>query len=516
MLEHPVSVTFETEQQSKNILIEGNCCQWDDMKLCLTEKEGETHIQLCAMESRVCFVSIRFQAQIGSGWRILGDEWERTYGDMVWMPFVPHRRLPWYFLMAKKETLYGVGVKVRPNAMCFWQADEDGITLTMDVRCGGRGITLEGRELETAVLVSCGYERMSRFEAARLFCKKMCGDGIFPEKPVYGSNNWYYAYGDISHEQVKEDAIYLKKLTGGIKNRPYLVVDDGWQKDHILEEYNGGPWRNGNKKFPDMSRLADEIISQDIIPGIWIRLLLNHAPEISKEQRLSHNGCLDPSHPAVLDYIEEDVRTLCKWGYRLIKHDFSTYDILGKWGFEMQPYVTDSGWNFYNTKKTTAEIIKEFYKRIYETAKGYGCLILGCNTIGHLGAGMMHLNRTGDDTSGLRWSMTRRNGINALAFRMPQHGIFYDADADCVGIAGNIEWKWNRQWTELLAESGTSLFISAKPGILSSHEETELKQFMKLASEHTAPAEPLDWEYTSCPRQWKTQEGIKEFKWYEV
>ena len=53
----------------------------------------------------------------------------------------------------------------------------------------------------------------------------------------------------------------------------------------------------------------------------------------------------------------------------------------------------------------------------------------------------MHLNRTGDDTSGRIWERTRRMGVNTLAFRLPQHNTFYHIDADCVGIFGMIHGR---------------------------------------------------------------------------
>ena len=48
--------------------------------------------------------------------------------------------------------------------------------------------------------------------------QKMCTDPIFPEFPVYGSNNWYYAYGDSSEEEILSDTDYILKLTEGVKN----------------------------------------------------------------------------------------------------------------------------------------------------------------------------------------------------------------------------------------------------------------------------------------------------------
>ena len=122
-----------------------------------------------------------------------------------------------------------------------------------------------------------------------------------------------------------------------------------------------------------------------------MRYLLNVDEEIKDEWRISYNGCLDPSHPEVLEYIKEDVRRIGSWGYELIKHDFSTFDLFGKWGFEMNPFVTVDGWHFYDRSKTSAEVVKMLYTAIYEAAKEKNILIIGCNTIGHLGAGLMHI-----------------------------------------------------------------------------------------------------------------------------
>lgn len=125
------------------------------------------------------------------------------------------------------------------------------------------------------------------------------------------------------------------------------------------------------------------------------------------------------------------------------------------------------------------------------------------------------MNHTGDDTSGFVWERTRKMGVNTLAFRMPHHRTFYDIDADCVGINGEIEWKYNRQWAELLAKSGTSLFLSVKPGILTEDEERDVKELYRLAAITHTPAEPLDWQNTNCPSKWKMEDGIRDYEWYE-
>ena len=123
----------------------------------------------------------------------------------------------------------------------------------------------------------------------------------------------------------------------------------------------------------------------------------------------------DPTVPEALDAVRAQLRELATWGYELVKHDFSTYDMLGQWGFEMGAQPTVPGWSFHDRSKTNAEIILDLYQAI-RTAAGEEMLILSCNVVGHLGAGIFDIQRTGDDTSGKVWERTRRMGVNTLAF----------------------------------------------------------------------------------------------------
>ena len=63
-----------------------------------------------------------------------------------------------------------------------------------------------------------------------------------------------------------------------------------------------------------------------------------------------------------------------------------TYDITGKWGFQMTGSITESDWSFNDKSKTTAEIIKNLYNAIREAAGDM--YLIGCNTISHLSAGV--------------------------------------------------------------------------------------------------------------------------------
>lgn len=520
-INRPDFIELTTETKTVTSKWENNDYNLDDINVKLNQDNEHLAIFLTAQTSKVKWIKLRWN---NLSWdkniRFLGDAWERGYGDMEWKGMNPNRFMPWYFCAKSEAKSVCYGVKVRPSAMCFWQVDSLGMTLFLDVRCGGSGVNLKGRVIKLADVIACEMRDCTSFEAMQEFCGQMCEDPILPKYPVYGSNNWYYAYGKSSESEILADCDYILNLTKDIENKPYMVIDDCWQEHHRLNEYNGGPWTKGNEKFPDMKALADKLVQKGVRPGIWVRLLLNEDENIKNEWRLSHNNCIDPTNPEALNYIKEDIKRICNWGYTLIKHDFSTFDLFGKWGFQMSPLVTDDGWHFYDDSLTSAEVVKLLYKAILDAsveASNGETLILGCNTIGHLGAGYMHINRTGDDTSGVDWERTRFMGVNTLAFRLPQHGKFYEIDADCVGIDGGISWSMNKQWADVLAKSGTPLFISVRPNILDETEKQELHEILKVASKQEHHVIPVDWEETTCPEHWQDKDHDIDckYQWFE-
>lgn len=517
----PDFIELTTETKTVTAKWENDDYNLDDINVKLNQDNEHLAIFLTAQTSKVKWIKLRWNnLSWNKNVRFLGDAWERGYGDMEWKGMNPNRFMPWYFCAKSEAKSVCYGVKVRPSAMCFWQVDSLGMTLFLDVRCGGSGVNLKGRVIKLADVIACEMRDCTSFEAMQEFCGQMCEDPILPKYPVYGSNNWYYAYGKSSESEILDDCDYILNLTKDIENKPYMVIDDCWQEHHRLNEYNGGPWTKGNEKFPDMKALAKKLVQKGVRPGIWVRLLLNEDENIKNEWRLSHNNCIDPTNPEALNYIKEDIKRICNWGYTLIKHDFSTFDLFGKWGFQMSPLVTDDGWHFYDDSLTSAEVVKLLYKAILDAsveASNGETLILGCNTIGHLGAGYMHINRTGDDTSGVIWERTRFMGVNTLAFRLPQHGKFYEIDADCVGIDGGISWSMNKQWADVLAQSGTPLFISVRPNILDETEKQELHEILKVASKQEHHVIPVDWEETTCPEHWQDKDHDIDckYQWFE-
>lgn len=470
-------------------------------------------------EAPVKILQLRWRGEFPSATRFLGDAWERGYGDLEWRGLVPERVMPWSFVAVSGDWSAGYGVETGCNALCFWRVDEGGITLHLDVSNGGAGVQLNGRLLDVAT-VRCvtGEESESAFQAARALCRALCPHPRLPPAPVYGGNDWYYAYGHSSRASILRDADVLGELAPDGQNRPFMVIDDGWQGCRAPE--NGGPWNISSTAFGDMNEVASEGRSKGTRPGIWFRPLHTVANipsswRFGKRGGKAHIGglALDPSIPEVLELVAADLCRFREWGFELVKHDFSMMDVFGKWGFDWGDCPGGaSDWHFHDRARTSAEIIKAFFQTLRDAA-GDSVMLMGCNTIGHLGAGLFEIQRTGDDTSGHDWERTRKMGINTLAFRMAQHETFFAADADCVGLTTQVSWEQSRQWLDILARSGTPLFVSADPKALGNAQKAALREAFARAAKPQPFAEPLDWLDTTCPRQWKCGDEIRSYRW---
>lgn len=509
----PDVVTVQSDVGESRMLATGGRWESGDIRVQIAEVSDALRVQLSAPHTAVKRIHLRWRGNIDAVRLLMGDAWERGYGDLEWRAFVPDRVLPWYFATNDGELTHAYGVRTGTNAFCFWYADPDGISLWADVRSGGVGVQLGERTLDVCdVVCRAGRADESAFAATHSFCKQMCSSPRLPSHPVYGSNDWYWAYGKNSAASVLIDTQHIVELspTGG--NRPFVVIDDGWQPGRGADKAGAGIWDRGNEKFPDMQALANEVRQTGARPGVWIRPLQAPANVPDTWRLPREHNVLDPTVPEVLGKIADDIGRVRQWGFDLIKHDYSTFDIFGRWGFQMGSALTKEGWTFATGRsRTTAEVINELYRTI-RTAAGES-LVIGCNTVSHLSAGVFEICRIGDDTSGTEWARTRKMGVNTLAFRGAQHGAFYVADPDCVGVTNDIPWALNRQWLDLLAQSGTMLFVSLATDALGVEQRRDLRAALSLAAQAHSLGEPLDWQHTAWPSRWRLLDRERRFEW---
>ncbi len=480
-----------------------------DTKLQTEVSGNQLDIYITATNDRPKFIELHWEAPDDDDIIVLGDAWERTYGNIEFLPLGKNDRyMPWYFIATNKKESFCFGVKTGINSFVSLTYDKNGITALVDCRNGGNGVHLNGRKLHAATFLFAGYDNADILSCLKDYCRKLCDKPVLPKQRVYGGNNWYYAYGKSSYKQIISDAKLQVGLAQGIDNKPFQVIDDCWQPKKCC-----GPWYP-NRKFKDMEKLAGEIKEMGARPGIWIRLLRNKDRAIKRNMRILRGRkrqYLDPTHPAVQEYIRADIERIRGWGYELLKHDFTTADLFGDYGGSLTSTITKiDNWHFYDKTKTNAEIVLDFYRLIKDAAGDM--LIIGCNTVSHFSAGLVHIYRTGDDTSGREWDRTRDMGVNTLAFRLAQNEAFYMCDADCVGILKDyIPWEKNKQWLHLLSYSNTPLFVSCSDDIDAEKRE-DLSRAYKVFNE-SHDFRPIDIFEGKLPKKWEIDGKIIEYNW---
>jgi len=455
-------------------------------------------------------LQVRWRGDLRGVQRVLGDHWERSYGDLSWQGDLPNRPLPWYFMAYDGARTHGYGVQTGARALVFWMTDAEGLSLWADVRNGGSPVELGDRTLEVCQVLSREGGEESPFAATQAFCHQMSPHPRLADHPIYGTNDWNYAYGNNSADLIGKVSAMVSELSPDVDNRPYSVIDEGWAMGPFNGSFGHGPWV-GNPRFGDMGDFAHRLKGLGVRPGIWFRPL-TRLPEMPESWMLSRDQqYLDPTIPETLDHVAEHLHRFADWGYEMVKHDFTTWDLCGRWGFEMGADPTREGWHFNDRSKTTAEVLLDLYAAIRKAA---GTMrLIGCNTVGHLTAGTHEVQRTGDDTSGRSWDRTRRMGVNTLAFRAPQHGSFFTCDPDIVALTTAIPWELNEQWLRLVGFSGTALFVAADPDFVNETHRKALQTALAAAAKPQAVAEPLDWLETAVPRHWKLAGQRAEFQW---
>ena len=496
---------------------------YQNLTVSLKNTGSSIAIAIQAPGVKLSSVTLQWKTPVKKTSAILNDHWERTYGDISWHTPIATELLPWYFLEHNGSNTNGFGVKTGTASFCAWQVSDDKLNLVIDTRSGGNGVQLGDRKLQAAEIITIkNNPGESSFQTAKRFMKLMCAKARMSKQPVYGINDWYFSYGNNSEKLIIEHTQLMAPMAEGLSNRPFSVIDAGWFQGPPAMPNDccwGDDMKTVNHKFGDMAELAATIKKTGMRPGIWTRPLCGSYKDAASlmlpmiKGREENKPVLDPSIPENLERVKNYFKLYKQWGYEMVKFDFTSFDIFGKWGFEMMKdsTMTMDNWNMHDMSKTNAEIISNLYKAIREAAGE--TYIIGCNTISHLSAGLFELNRVGDDTSGNEWSRTKKMGVNTLAFRGIQQGTFYAADGDCVGLTTKVPWAKNKQWMELVAKSGTPLFISAQPDATGAEQKEAIKNCFKLAAQSLPVGEPLDWMDNAFPKKWKLNGKIENFDW---
>jgi alpha-galactosidase len=219
--------------------------------------------------------------------------------------------------------------------------------------------------------------------------------------------------------------------------------------------------------------------------------------------------------------VSQDISRIHDWGFDLIKHDFTTTEIFGRgnvptlsWPGMLSPLDYPAVSEMYDKTRTNAQIIRDFYQAIQNAAKG--SIVIGCNTIGHLVAGIHEVQRVGNDTSVRVYEYTVRNGVHSM-MRMPQNETFFRLDADCAAFTEMVPTDLNLDFLESMAITGTATFASVTPGILNDKEAQRLADILKIAAtiKPNEFATVEDWDRTSAPAEFMYKGELKTYEWWK-
>ncbi len=470
--------------------------------------------------SPVKYLKLRFRGDFSFIEKVFGDAWGRSscWEPLEWTSVRCDRSLPWFTYVIGDDRMKCYGVKTSPDAFVMWQVDNFGITLFLNLTCAQRGTDLKEPLLACEVVELESGVGEDPYKVAKKFAKLMCQNGVQPKTPVFGVNNWYWAYGNINYDIVSDECDYLKEMTAGCKNEPYLVIDSGWTVNRLLDDgkYLGGPWTHDKTRFPGgMVEIADTIHSKGAKAGLWYRPMIT-TDELPDEAVIYKNGSgnvMDPSHPLVLERLERDAALMTKtYGFNLLKHDFSREDTTGGPGGEYPAEIVKLKIKYFDNTKTTATITKNLYKAIQ---KGAGdAEVIGCDVFGHLSAGIHSMQRIGGDTSGNCWEWTRADGINSM-MRLPTNDIFYNADPDCPAFTKTVDYDLNMDFLEVCALTGMTALASVTPHTLSDAQMKRINEIYRLADKGESKYEIKHFDKVSIPYTFASPDGKDEkiFNW---
>jgi len=280
--------------------------------------------------------------------------------------------------------------------------------------------------------------------------------------PPSGWCSWYYYYNRINETEVKRNAAWL---SANLKDygAKYVQIDDGWQG-------GGGRagWRDwttiNTEHFPDgMARLAADIKSFGLEPGLWLAphgqsnpLVVSNHPGVfllkpdgtTASDTWEGRFLLDPTTPDARKYLRALFTKFVGWGYDYFKIDG-------------QPIVVDEYGARKQFMKKPSDDAAGLYRETLNdirAAIGPDRYLLGCWGIPLEGAGIMNGSRTGGDVV-LGW------GGFQVALRPTMeyyylHNIVWYCDPDVMLVRPPLTLDQARVWATLEGLTGQALMSS--------------------------------------------------------
>src|SRR5258706_1128125 len=172
------------------IRLTGSGEQWNHQQINVQlQQSGTLTVKLAAPGLEIEKIRLSWKRAFTPDSKYLGDDWERSYGELEWQTNSPQRKAPWYLLVHDGRQTYAFGVKTGAGSICYWQASAQQLDLFLDTHSGGSGVLLGERTLNAAEIITTrSLPGETPFQTDCRLCKMMCDKPVLTEKPVYGIN----------------------------------------------------------------------------------------------------------------------------------------------------------------------------------------------------------------------------------------------------------------------------------------------------------------------------------------
>jgi alpha-galactosidase len=277
--------------------------------------------------------------------------------------------------------------------------------------------------------------------------------------------SWYQLYTHVTEADVRRNIASLAAHQDLVPLR-LIQLDDGY-------EHAVGDWLEVLPSFPSgMPSLVTTIRQHGAIPGVWLAPFLlsarshtyaQHPDWVVRDERGeplnaidnwgSANFALDTTHPAVLAWLENVVRTVCQeWGFDYLKLDFV--------------YAAAMRGRRYDSRVTGVEAYRRGMRALRRIAGER--FILGCGAPLVPSVGIVDGMRIGSDVADV-WGWegnadgpSLRNATRATLARMWMHRRWWANDPDCVVVRADdtqLSLTEVQGWASVVALSGGMVFV---------------------------------------------------------
>ena len=121
------------------ISLQGTAETWklNEIEVTLKLNADFLSVYISAPGRELEFIQCHWKQNTSASSKILGDHWERSYGDLAWDAPDMTKKAPWYILISEGDQTQAFGVKTGANTICYWQVSTESLELVMDTNSGG-------------------------------------------------------------------------------------------------------------------------------------------------------------------------------------------------------------------------------------------------------------------------------------------------------------------------------------------------------------------------------------------